>query len=105
MFTRIDVWRTIFVAGFAQKREKIARIRCLCLVPDGIVLGQHFQASDLLRLHESSSSCNGTGCRTHTEMRNAKDAFGNMVMQPVEVRDNGTCLNRSTGAGRTRSRG
>jgi|SRR5579884_558320 len=42
-------------------------------------------------------SCNGTGYRTRTEMRNTKDAFGNTVMQPVEVRDNCTCFNGKVG--------
>jgi hypothetical protein len=41
--------------------------------------------------------CNGTGYRTRTEMRNVKDPFGNMVMKPVEVRDNCTFFNGKVG--------
>jgi hypothetical protein len=42
-------------------------------------------------------SCNGSGYRTRTEMRNERDSFGNMVMQPVEVRENCTCFNGKVG--------
>jgi hypothetical protein len=43
--------------------------------------------------------CNGTGFRTRTEMRQERDAFGNMVMKPVQVRDNCTCFAGKVGCG------
>jgi hypothetical protein len=41
--------------------------------------------------------CNGTGYRTRIEMRSERDALGNTVIRPVEVRDNCTCFNGKVG--------